>query len=91
MIVKRQVLRIAGIAAIAAGGVLALAAPAQADGLDLLSGNQINLTVQAPITVSGNAISVGGSAVAGAQSSDKASAQSRTWSRFAKTMSRTWS
>jgi hypothetical protein len=87
MIVKRQVLRIVGIAAIAAGGVLPLASPAQAD-----TGLQLSTVVQVSVSVSGNAVSIGGVAAANGQTSSKSpTAQGRTWSSFAKLFGTTWS
>ena|ERR1700730_495291 len=84
-IVKRQILRIVGIAAIAAGGVLPLATPAQAASTGILSGNTVTTVVDLQITISGNAFSIGGFSFAGhlgtkTKNSDTGSTQSRTWS-----------
>jgi hypothetical protein len=90
-IVKRQVLRIAATATIAAGGVLPLATPAQAHTLDLLSGTQVSAVIQVSVNVSGNMVAVGGSSGVNAQTGAKsASAESGTCVGFATLFGRTW-
>jgi hypothetical protein len=65
---KRLALRSLGLAAVTAGALLAMGAPAQADwsgfNSGFLSGNQVSNTVQVPVSVCGNAISVLGFASA---------------------------
>jgi len=62
---NRLALRTLGFAAVTAGALLALGAPAQADpGLSILSGNSFSTVVQVPVTVCGNAVAVLGSATA---------------------------
>jgi hypothetical protein len=63
--VKRQILRLVAGTAIAGAGLLAFAAPASAAQVSygnsgFLSGNQFSSVIQAPISVCGNAISLGG-------------------------------
>jgi hypothetical protein len=66
--VKRQILRLVAGTAIAGAGLLAFAAPAQAQvsigNSGFLSGNQVSNVTQIPINVCGNAIAVGGFATA---------------------------
>jgi hypothetical protein len=65
---KRLALRSLGLAAVTAGALLAMGAPAQADWTGFNSGfangNQFSNTVQVPINVCGNAIAVLGFASA---------------------------
>jgi len=69
--VKRQILRMVAGTAIAGAGVLAFAAPAQAQiswgNSGFLSGNQVSNVTQVPISVCGNAIAVFGFASASCQ------------------------
>ncbi len=106
---NRRILRAVAVAALATGGALALGAPAQADSTGpnagIGTGNQVSNTVQAPVSVCGNAIAIGGFASAsctggawatnnpGNSAGDSnASSFSRTWSRkWNTTWSRTWS
>jgi hypothetical protein len=66
--VKRQILRLVAGTAIAGAGLLAFAAPAQAqvsmNNSGFLTGNQFSSVTQVPINVCGNAIAVGGFATA---------------------------
>jgi len=67
--VKRQILRLVAGTAIAGAGLLAFGAPAQAAQVSFgnsgfMSGNQFSSVVQAPVSVCGNAIAVGGFATA---------------------------
>lgn len=66
---KRQILRLVAGTAIAGAGVLTFGAPAQAAQFSfgnsgVLSGNQFSSVVQAPISVCGNAVAIGGFASA---------------------------
>jgi hypothetical protein len=97
--VKRQILRLAGIAAIAGAGLLMFGAPAQADQISfgnsgILSGNQSSTVIQAPINVCGNAIAVLGNARArcrgGAWAINNSGGGGGADSLF-RTWSRTWS
>jgi hypothetical protein len=97
--VKRQILRLAGIAAIAGAGLLTFGAPAQADQISfgntgILSGNQSSTVIQAPISVCGNAIAVLGNARArcrgGAWAINNSGGGGGADSFF-RTWSRTWS
>jgi hypothetical protein len=67
--VKRQILRLVAGTAIAGAGLLTFAAPASAAQISfgnsgVLSGNQVSNVVQAPISICGNAVAVGGFATA---------------------------
>jgi hypothetical protein len=74
--VKRKILRAASIAAITGAGLFAFSAPAAAHphfggsgqysayNAGFFSGNQFSSVVQAPISVCGNAVAIGGFASA---------------------------
>lgn len=67
---KRLALRTLGLAAVSAGAVLALSAPAQADtgfNSGWYNGNQFSRVTQVPVNFCGNAVSVLGFASASCQ------------------------
>ena len=95
---KRQILRLVAGTAIAGAGLLAFAAPAQADQISfgnsgILSGNQSSTVIQAPISVCGNAIAILGNARAGCRGGAWAINNSGGGggASFFRAWSRTWS
>jgi hypothetical protein len=67
--VKRQILRLVAGTAIAGAGLLAFGAPAQAAQISfgnsgIGSGNQFSSVIQAPVSICGNAVAIGGFASA---------------------------
>jgi hypothetical protein len=62
--VKRQILRLLSVFAIAGGGLLAFGAPAQAQisfgNSGFVTGNQFSSVIQVPVSACGNAIAIAG-------------------------------